>query len=181
MSKTGDPETDIALLDAWRRGDSRAGSRLVARHFPSLYRFFSTKVGNGNDVDDLIQSTVMRLVSRRDDFDERVRFRSWLFGIAYNVIHEYYRRAAMKGRVDNIEDLELADPGDKPDELLEGVESRHRLLRALRSLSVDEQVIIELYYWERMTLAEISEILGLNMNTVAGRIRRARKRLAEIL
>jgi RNA polymerase sigma-70 factor (ECF subfamily) len=59
--------------------------------------------------------------------------------------------------------------------------AHQRLLQALRELPVDTQVMIELHYWEGLTLTEIAEVVGRPLNTVKTQLRRGRLRLADAL
>jgi RNA polymerase sigma-70 factor (ECF subfamily) len=54
-------------------------------------------------------------------------------------------------------------------------------LQALRRIPLDHQIVLELYYWEDMTAADLAEVLDLPEGTVRGRIRRAKKLLEEQL
>ncbi len=59
----------------------------------------------------------------------------------------------------------LADAGD-PTSGLEGQETRGMLAAAINSLSEREKIVVTLYYFEGMTLAEIGEILGVTESRV---------------
>jgi RNA polymerase sigma-70 factor (ECF subfamily) len=55
------------------------------------------------------------------------------------------------------------------------------LVAALRRLPLDEQIVLELYYWERMTAGEIAEALGDPEGSIRTRIRRAKAIVREAL
>jgi RNA polymerase sigma factor FliA len=59
----------------------------------------------------------------------------------------------------------LSDRGD-PTSGLEGQETRGMLAAAINSLSEREKIVVTLYYFEGMTLAEIGEILGVTESRV---------------
>jgi RNA polymerase sigma-70 factor (ECF subfamily) len=52
--------TDGELYAAWQGGDNRAGGKLVDRHFSAIGRFFTNKVTNAADAEDLIAETFER-------------------------------------------------------------------------------------------------------------------------
>ena len=58
---------DFDLLQAWRGGDDAAGKDLFARHFDSVFRFFSATRWD-DAAEDLTQQTFMGLVAGRDKF-----------------------------------------------------------------------------------------------------------------
>src|SRR5687768_1598394 len=85
-----DRRTDAQLLRAWRDGDKAAGRVLFERVFPSLRRFFASKVDDG--IDDLIQTTLLVGVERCDDLREDERFRAYLFTVARNELFASLRK-----------------------------------------------------------------------------------------
>jgi RNA polymerase sigma factor for flagellar operon FliA len=60
----------------------------------------------------------------------------------------------------------LADKGTDPTLGLEGQETRALLAGAINSLSEREKIVVTLYYFEGLTLAEIGEILGVTESRV---------------
>ena len=109
-------ESDLTLLDAWRAGDKAAGDRLFVRHFAAVDRFFRNKVG-ADSIQDLIQRTFMVCVERPDNFHRGSSFRTYLLGIAHNILREYYR-AKSKHRHQDIDEVAVVDLGAGPSTLL---------------------------------------------------------------
>jgi len=60
----------------------------------------------------------------------------------------------------------LADRGTDPTTALEGEETRGLLAAAINSLSEREKIVVTLYYFEGLTLAEIGDILGVTESRV---------------
>ena len=52
------------------------------------------------------------------------------------------------------------------------------LLSALRQLPLDQQIALELFYWEDLSGKEIAEVLGVGTNTARSQLYRARQALA---
>lgn len=172
------PQPDEELLAAWSAGDTSAGDRLFVRHFAAIDRFFVNKAARG-EVGDLVQRTFMICVERAHTFASRASFRAFLLGIARNVLRDHYR-AMTKGRR-NVGEVSVADLSPGPSAVFAKREEQRLLLHALRSVPIDAQVILELYYWEELTGVEIAEILGVPENTARTRLRRARLRVAREL
>jgi RNA polymerase sigma-70 factor, ECF subfamily len=172
---SGDPE----LLEAWRAGDSAAGERLFERYYTAIARFFTNKVSG--DPADLIQETFVLCLQGRDRIVDPQRFRSYLFGIAYNVLRRHYESRHVDGERLDFASRSVADLGAGP--LTVAVQSGEQrvLLEALRRIPVQFQVVLELFYWEELTSAAIAEVLGLPHGTVRTRLRRARTLLEEAI
>lgn len=172
-------DADDALLRAWKNGDRRAGKELFERHFEPIRRFFINKT-NG-DVEELVQTTFVRCLDAVDRFEGRSAFRTFIFAIAHNLLREHYRRRVRDGREEYVEDLSVADLGAGPSTVLNAKREQQLLLRALRRIPLKYQVVLELYYWERMTAIEMGELLGVPENTARSRLRTGKKRLREAI
>jgi RNA polymerase sigma factor (sigma-70 family) len=162
-----------ALLEAWRGGDVAAGQALFRRHYVGLSRFFRSKAGEA--AYELTQATFLACVEGRAKVRNTASFAAFLYGIARNILFDHYR-----GKARSRETLEFAEmscedlsPG------LAGVQAREQeldlLLRAMRRIPVNAQILLELYYWEHMTAREIGEVLAIPEGTVRTRIRDAKQ------
>jgi RNA polymerase sigma factor (sigma-70 family) len=171
-------EPDEALLEAWRNGDTRAGAALFHRHFSAMSRFFRNKLGDGH-ADDLIQATFLACVEARDRFTGEGSFRSYLFGIAYNLLREHARA---RGRETTAEtELFAIDLGPRPSALLARKAEERALLEGLRRIPLEHQTLLELYFWEALCAREIGLIFGVPEGTIRTRLRRAKELLGREL
>ncbi|RMG94670.1 MAG: sigma-70 family RNA polymerase sigma factor [Deltaproteobacteria bacterium] len=169
-------ETDEELLAAYRAGRTAAGEALFARHFRSVYRFFANKAGD--DAEDLVQQTFERCLVASAGFEGRSSFRTFLFGVARNVLREHVRRKARhRARWDDREPPSVYDVGLSPARFVVEKREQRVLLEALRRLPLEHQIVLELYFWEHLSGRELAEVLGEPEGTVRGRLRRARARL----
>ena len=165
-----DSSTQDELLARWRSGDLRAGRQLLRANMPTLRRFFANKAGS--QLDDLIQETLARCVEGLARFEGRASFRSYMLGVARNVWLETLRER-YGPRVDTAR-TSLVDLGMSPSEHYRRDAARQQVMQALRELPLDHQVLLELYYWEECSLAEIAEILEIPKGTVKSRLHAAR-------
>jgi RNA polymerase sigma factor (sigma-70 family) len=170
---------DEALLEAWNRGDAGSGEQLFDRYFVRLVRFFRTKVHG--DVEELVQQTFLGCLESRSRFLGEGSFRGFLFAIARNVLHNFYRARTRKGEEVAISEVSLHDLDPRPSTVLAERREHQILLESLRRLPLDAQLILELHYWEEMTSAAIAQVLQVPHGTAQTRIRRARRLLAEEL
>jgi RNA polymerase sigma factor (sigma-70 family) len=173
--------SDAELLAAWRAGDPKAGSRLVDRHFRAVYGFFRNKLGG--EVEDLVQRTFLAVVKSRDVYRGDASFRTYLFAIARNELLQHFRQ---RGSAHVVEDLgampsEHLDPDPDPgaSTILHARGEHRLLLRALRRVPLDDQIALELVYFEELGTPEVARVLGVPEPTLRGRLQRARARLHE--
>lgn len=165
-------DTDDELLAAWRAGDGRAGEQLFDRHFKALTRFFRNKARG--EIDDLIQSTVLGMLEAKEGFRGEGSFRSFVFGVAYNVLRNHYRRSRRDAERLDFGVTSIFELGAGPVEILAEKHEQRLLLQALRRIPVEHQTLLELYFWEPLTAPEIAGILEVPVGTVRTRLRRAK-------
>jgi RNA polymerase sigma factor (sigma-70 family) len=173
-----EPEDEI-LFDAWATGDKKSGHVLFSRHHDALGRFFRNKVGV--EIDDLVQQTLLRCFEAHGRFRKDARFRTFLLGIAHNVLYEHFRRARKSVALVDIDEISVVQLGTSPSGVIAHEQSQQLLLDALRRIPLISQVVLELYYWERLKGPELAEVLGIGEGAVRSRLRRAKEQLKEQL
>lgn len=168
-------DTDFQLLDRWQRGDKSAGNQLFQRYFDNLYRFFRNKLESG--ADELVQATLFACVRHRDRFRRQSSFRTYLFTIARHELYAHLRSLKRRRSDIDFNEVSVADLQTTPTRRIARDQQRQQLLVAMRSLPVEQQVMLELYYWEDMNSGEIAEVMGVSAQALRARLSRARKAL----
>jgi RNA polymerase sigma factor (sigma-70 family) len=170
--------SDTTLLHAWIDGDAAAGKQLVTRHYRRILLFFYSKVGPeiGRD---LTQDTFETLCAKKVAFRGEATVLTYLFGIArWKLVHYIRTRRLHNERFDPLEQsVELPGVDASITSLFMGRQREALLVRALRSLPLDDQIILELKEYEGMTSFQLAEIYEVGRDTMSSRINRARKRL----
>jgi RNA polymerase sigma factor (sigma-70 family) len=167
------------LFRAWRDGDAQAGSILFSRHFDAIYRFFRNKLDD--DVEDLVQRTFTACVEGRERFREEASFRTYLFAVAHNLLREHLRRKKRAPQQLDLEAQSMIDLGASPVSYLAARAEEKILLQALRQIPVTSQVVLELYFWEKLTGAELGQFLGVPEDTARSRLRKAKAQLVAMI
>ncbi len=171
-------QDDFELLEAWRAGNSSAGSELLRRYFDNLYRFFSSKIDD--EVEDLIQLTLLACVRYQKTLEGVESFRGYLFTVARNELYRHLRRRAKRDVVD-FGDTSVIALGISPTSVVARRQQQQRLVAGLRTLPVELQMLLELHYWEGLSTSELAVVVEAPQGTVKSRLRRARTLLAEAL
>ena len=170
-------ESDYELLDRWRAGDKQAGNRLLRRHFDSVCRFFETKAQG--DIDELVQATFLACTRALDQFAKRSSFRTYLFTIARHELYRYWRKQRRDGEALDFGASSVMDLASSPASKIARGQRHKLLLQALRELPLEQQVLLELHYWEELDIAELAEVFEIAPGAMRGRLFRARKGLRE--
>lgn len=171
---------DAKLLAAWAGGDRVAGSALVERHYDAIVRFFRNK--GGEHADDLVQHTFLACAERAGAFQGRGSVRAFLFGIARNVLFEHIR-ARVRDRLGepDFRSSALVDLAPGVATLAARRADQRLLLSALQRLPVETQMLLELYYWEDLSMDELGDILEIPPGTVKSRLFKARTLLKDVV
>jgi RNA polymerase sigma factor (sigma-70 family) len=171
-------ETDFELLDRWSAGSREAGQELFTRHFDAVHRFLRNKAGP--DAADLVQATLLACVERRASFRRDSSFRTFMFGVARNLLLRHFDGRRRGDAIDPMT-VSVADLGVTPTQLLGAKQHHKQLLAALRAIPLDLQALLELHYWEKLSGSELAAVLDVPEGTVRTRLRRAKKLLLETI
>lgn len=170
---------DQELLRAWANGERDAGTELIERHYDVLARFFRNKAEQA--AEDLIQTTFLSCLEAPDRFAGRSSFRTYLLSVARFTLYRHYRDGGVRRYRLKYNTSSAYHRGPSPASVAAQRSDDRNLLRALRMIPLDQQVLLELAYWEDLSSAELAEVLDLPLNTVYSRIHRAKRRLREAL
>lgn len=173
--------TDVQVLIAWQWGSAQAGREFFRRMFPMVNRYLSNKLGNQIDLEDLAQKTFVRCMESRARFEGRSTPRCWVVGIAHNLLREHYRAQRRSSSLDAVSVLSVRDLCDGPSTLVGKRREHHALLEALRVVPLETQYILELYYWEGFTGADLAELFRRPEGSVRTMLRAAKAKLLTVL
>lgn len=131
-------------------------------------------------IEDAVQDVFIVVHRRYAEFDHRSKLQTWLFAICYRVAQTHRRRQA-SARVLVSADDQLSVQTRSPAEQAEQHEELRLLFTLLDRLDEAKRMVLLLAEVEGMTAPEISETLGLPLNTVYSRLRRARAEFSQAL
>ena len=161
--------SDEFLLSAFARGDRDAFDRLTARYSGVLDSYFRRRLPDDGRVEELRQETLLALYSLLPSYEEKGRFRSLLFAIAYRKLVS--SRRSEKQLVALPEELPAGAPDVGAFEVRAAIEKLPERLREALLLT----------RFEGLPAAEAGEILGCSPDAVRARVCRARSLLARRL
>lgn len=178
-----DEMPDEALIAACGKGASAALGALFDRHATSIRRFLARLSGTDDrDLDDLVQATFESVARSAVNFDGRSSARTWLFGIANNVVRHHVRGELRRKR---LSDAATVEPpcarSDDPSANLADRERADQLRKGLAMLSPALREVFVLVYLEGMSGPEVSQVLGIRTGAIWKRLHEARTKLRAYL
>jgi RNA polymerase sigma-70 factor, ECF subfamily len=170
--------TDADLIRAYRGGDERGATELVARHLDALGRFLSMGADTA-DLDDLVQETFIRAFRALDGWRAESAFRTWLMSIASNLLKDHYRRRGRRTMI-SLEERDLRTHDD-PAAILDATEAEQGLQRGLTTLPRLQREVFLLRAQQGLEYEEIARILETTPGAARVHYHNAVKRLKEFL
>jgi len=173
------PSREVDESEAPRAPAIRPGTESFPEIFQQNARFLWRALMNlgvpSHDAQDLCQEVMITAHRRLPEFDGR-SLRGWLYGICVRVASDYRRSARVRREIPHADLPEAAHDVDQSEQLDRG-RALDRILLALEKLSEEKRDAFVLYEVEELTLAEVSEALGVPLQTVYSRIKAAREAL----
>lgn len=149
--------------------------------YPRLHRSMSAYLaGSGIEAEDILQETFLKAYKNLDQFEGKSNMYTWLYSIARNKCIDEFRKRKYEANRSTIpvEDFEIESDEFKMENKREDVkllkEAIAQLPEILRSIVVMKSI-------DGLSYPEISEVTGVNEQTLKNRMFRARKELAATL
>jgi len=169
-----------AQLKAWMvrglDGDGAAQNALLSALAPLMRGFFARRMrGAGDDVEDLVQETLIAIHTRRASYDRNRPFTAWAYAVARYKMIDHFRRSRNHVPFEDLEEILVAEGFQDAasakmdvDVLLGGISPKQA--RAIRQTRIDG-----------LSIAEAAESAGISEADVKVSVHRGLKALAEKL
>jgi RNA polymerase sigma-70 factor (ECF subfamily) len=175
-----DADSDVALVEALRRGEPQAELAAWNRFATGVDQTLRRLLGPGPDREDLLQEVFIRFFRRVGTLREPSAVRGFLTGICIHVVRvEIARRQRRRW-------LSLTSTGDLPDVApvvpdLEAREAVTRYYRVIDKLGGKDRSFFVARTIEGMTLEEVAATHQVSVSTAQRRINRASKRVEALV
>ena len=138
----------------------------------TMFRTARAILRNDQDAEDAVQEAICAAFARRDSLRDAEKFKPWMLSILANKCYDACRRRR------NTSDLDAA--GEVPAPETDQAE-RLSLWQAVLSLNDDLRAPVTLFYYDGLSIREISRVLGISEAAVKTRLSRGRARLRQLL
>ena len=170
LDKTSD--STLALRAAG--GDGQAFARLIAQHYPMVFRLGCRLLGDRAEAEDLAQDVALALAQKIRSFRGEAAFSTWLYRLVVNAAHDRRRKAGRQARL--AQDFADIDALKRAGDSARAAEAAW-LTEALATLPPDLRATAVLVLEEELTQAQAAEVLEIAEGTVAWRMAEIKRRL----
>jgi RNA polymerase sigma-70 factor (ECF subfamily) len=151
--------------------EEREFNAAVGQYQDMVYRVALHYFGVAADAEDAVQEVFLRLYTRSSGFIEEEHLRLWLLRVTINVCKDALKSPWHRRRVS----LEAV-----PEPVFEQPEQA-ALYREVMALPERYRTVLDLFYYEELSVKEVASLLGVNASTVTTRLSRGRAKLKEHL
>jgi len=174
--------SDSEIISLVLKGDHNAYALLVERYKSYVFTLTLRFIKSREDAEEVSQDIFIKAYRSLADFKGTAKFSTWLYTIVNTTCITFLRKKRLDVRsLDDERTFEVADSQDSGFRAnqVEQKSRQNMVNQAISMLNADDAEIITLFYKNEQSLEEISQILGLEVNTAKVRLHRARGRLKE--
>ena len=177
--------SDIDIIGRVLQGDRGAYSMIVERYQSYLYRAAFAFLGSREEAEDALQEIFIKAYRYLNTFKLGMNFKTWLYTIAINHLRRLHKKNSriIQFQTAESEFLEgLPDQKESSDPAIKLLKNQTEtdVVNAVNTLKKGLKEVVILYYFDEMSIEEISEILGLGKENIKSKLFRARKILRKI-
>lgn len=142
-------------------------ARLLEKHGDRVFRTAFMYLKNYQDAEDVLQMTFEKYLIAKPLFKNDEHEKAWFLRVAINISKNLVTSGWKRKVIYDDEQLRLfADEA---------------VLKAVLALPKDLSVVIQLFYYEEYSVAQIADLLEISVGNVTTRLNRARKKLEKSL
>ncbi len=164
-----DIEDQLLVMDA-QDGDAEAMEKLVSRWQKRLWQHAFRLTADNQAAWDITQQVWLGIIKGLRKLHDPANFRAWAYGITTNKSSDWIRKSKADKHI-SIEQMQEHQHREKKDT---GVKE------LLQKLDLRKRAVLDLYYFEQLSIPEISLALNIPQGTVKSRLHSARKELREL-
>lgn len=168
----------MSIIARVKKGDEEAFAELIEEYKLQIYKTAKAILKDEDDVCDAIQDTALSIYKNINNLKNEKYFKTWVIRITINkcydiiVKHRLNNEKVSKIKLNNEEIHNSFDNNS-----IEKID----LERTLDLLEDELRIVTVLYYYNDLSISEISDILKIPKGTVKSRVFRAREKLYDLL
>lgn len=175
--------TDHQLIENTLQGNTQAFSVLVERYQNFVFTIAVRMLRNREEAEEVAQDSFIKAFEALSTYRGEAKFSSWLYSIAYRKTLDRIRKNNNSRTIELVEEITETETEDIENALhFIQIQERNKLIKkGIEQLPEQEVAIITFFYFEELSIKEISEITQLSEDNVKIKLYRSRKKLFTLL
>ncbi|MBT8325670.1 MAG: sigma-70 family RNA polymerase sigma factor [Winogradskyella sp.] len=177
------PTNDQSIIKAVANGDTLAYAQLVDRYKDLVFNVALKLLQHREEAEEVAQDTFIKVFKQLSSFKGQSKLSTWIYKIAYNNSLDRLKKNKKYRNdvpIDGFTTERLKCVDNALEQLIEA-EKQQLIKNSLAQLPEDYRLVLQMFYFEDLSLQEMAEIINIEANTVKVKLFRARKKLATIL
>lgn len=160
-------QEDQKLVQNFLNGDEQSFNELVRKYQKPIYHTVRRLLGSHEEAEDISQEVFIKAYQKLKDFRGDSAFFTWIYRIAVNVSLNALRKKKIK-QMFSLENagMSIASRNPTPDQEIERDETLQTIQRAIDRLPNKQKIVFTLRYEQRLSHADIAEILNREVGTI---------------
>ena len=179
MTRNDTHDSDQALLAQISAEDTQAMQTLYQKYGKRMYTYALRLVEDRQTAEDVLQDSLLTVWQKAHTFRREGRVIAWLLGIVHNKAMRSFRRKPTVA-LDIFED-HLPDTSEPPTEQAQQNERKGLLRAGLGQLSIEQRTVLELVFYQGLSMKETAKVIGCPVGTVKSRLNTAKENMKGIL
>ena len=172
-------DSQARLLARAKGGEEAAFAEIYNLFFKKIYRFIFFRVGHKEVAEDLAEEVFLKAFTKISSINESGAFEGWLYRIARNLVIDYYRQKKSTVALEEIENT--LEYETNVVDVVNLQNQQKVLLKLIKELSAEQQVVLKLKFFEDLENHEIAELLNKSEGSVRVIQHRAIIKLQELI
>lgn len=173
------PAEDLDLIHRMQAGDDDAVRDLYALHGQRLYAYALRLTNDPATAEDVTQQTLVTAWRTARTFRGEGRLIAWLLGIVHHTAMKALRGSTHY--LDEVAEETVSEDQPSPEEQAQVRDERRWVRQGLQSLSSEHRAVLELVFYQGLSLNEAADVLKCPIGTVKSRLSYARNHLRGVL
>lgn len=163
-------DEDAILVERYLIGDTQVFETLYRKYYEKVFAIARGVLMDQDEAADAVQEIFTLVYRHIGRFDRRAKFSTWLFRIAVNRSIQEARKHRHRNKTVELTEAAGKEAPSQAEEMDPHVQA------ALSKLAPQDRALLTLFYWEELSLGEIADSIGCNVNAAKTRLYRARER-----
>lgn len=178
--------TNEDIISLAKNGDQNALEQIYTENANKVYFLCLKILQNEDDASDLMQDTFIRAFSNLEQLKNPDSLTAWLLSIATSLCKNFLQKnkkftfvSDNEEGTEQVQNIEDSDDNVLPERYIDNNETRRLVMEIIDKLPDGQRITIILFYYNGMSIKEISEVLECSTEAVKSRLYYARKTIKE--
>ena len=179
--------SDSKLVSMYIKGNESCIEILIERHQAKVYSYIIARIRDSDLANDIFQDAFVKVIQtlKLGRYNEEGKFLPWVLRIAHNLVIDHFRREKRMPTISPRDDFDVFDiiKDDSPSEESKIIwkQIENDLRRVIEFLPEEQQEVLKLRHYSKMSFKEIAEQTDVSINTALGRMRYALINLRKLI